>query len=271
MERITEQPSLYRHLEKMSVDELVTNINREDQKVAPAIEKELPKIGKMITAIEGQLRAGGRLIYLGAGSGGRLSVLDKVELPNTFGIEKGVVICLLAGGEENLLQVLEEKEDDTEDALRQMELYRVNEKDFVLGISASGSTPYVLEGLKRCKELDIPCGCIVNNPNSPIAAACDYPIEVVTGPEFISGSTRMKCGTVQKMLFDMISTTVFIRLGRIEDNRMVNVRLINNKAIDRSVKMLQEKRNIDNYEEAKKLVIDFGSVKKAMDFIDSQQ
>ncbi len=271
MERITEQPSLYRHLEKMSVDELVTNINREDQKVAPAIEKELPKIGKMITAIEGQLRAGGRLIYLGAGSGGRLSVLDKVELPNTFGIEKGVVICLLAGGEENLLQVLEEKEDDTEDALRQMELYRVNEKDFVLGISASGSTPYVLEGLKRCKELNIPCGCIVNNPNSPIAAACDYPIEVVTGPEFISGSTRMKCGTVQKMLFDMISTTVFIRLGRIEDNRMVNVRLINNKAIDRSVKMLQEKRNIDNYEEAKKLVIDFGSVKKAMDFIDSQQ
>ena len=271
MERITEQPSLYRHLEKMSVDELVTNINREDQKVAPAIEKELPKIGKMITAIEGQLRAGGRLIYLGAGSGGRLSVLDKVELPNTFGIEKGVVICLLAGGEENLLQVLEEKEDDTEDALRQMELYRVNEKDFVLGISASGSTPYVLEGLKRCKELDIPCGCIVNNPNSPIAAACDYPVEVITGPEFISGSTRMKCGTVQKMLFDMISTTVFIRLGRIEDNRMVNVRLINNKAIDRSVKMLQEKRNIDNYEEAKKLVIDFGSVKKAMDFIDSQQ
>ena len=271
MERITEQPSLYRHLEKMSVDELVTNINREDQKVAPAIEKELAEIGKMITAIEGQLRAGGRLIYLGAGSGGRLSVLDKVELPNTFGIEKGVVICLLAGGEENLLQVLEEKEDDTEDALRQMELYRVNEKDFVLGISASGSTPYVLEGLKRCKELNIPCGCIVNNPNSPIAAACDYPIEVVTGPEFISGSTRMKCGTVQKLLFDMISTPVFIRLGRIEDNRMVNVRLINNKAIDRSVKMLQEKRNIDNYEEAKKLVIDFGSVKKAMDFIDSQQ
>lgn len=271
MERITEQPSLYRHLEKMSVDELVTNINREDQKVAPAIEKELPKIGKMITAIEGQLRAGGRLIYLGAGSGGRLSVLDKVELPNTFGIEKGVVICLLAGGEENLLQVLEEKEDDTEDALRQMELYRVNEKDFVLGISASGSTPYVLEGLKRCKELNIPCGCIVNNPNSPIAAACDYPVEVITGPEFISGSTRMKCGTVQKMLFDMISTTVFIRLGRIEDNRMVNVRLINNKAIERSVKMLQEERNIADYEEAKKLIIDFGSVKKAMNHIDSQK
>ncbi len=271
MERITEQPSLYRHLEKMSVDELVTNINREDQKVVPAIEKEMTKINKMITVIEGQLRAGGRLVYLGAGSGGRLSVLDKVELPNIFGIEKDVVICLLAGGEENLLQVLEEKEDDSEDALRQMDLYQINEKDFVLGISASGSTPYVLDGLKKCRELNIPCGCIVNNPDSPIAAACDYPIEVVTGPEFISGSTRMKCGTVQKMLYDLIGTTLFIRLGRVEDNRMVNVRLTNNKTLERSVKMLQEKRNIDNYEEAKKLVIDFGSVKKAMDFIDSQQ
>lgn len=271
MERITEQPSLYRHLEKMSVDELVTNINTEDQKVALAIEKELPHISKMITAIEGQLRAGGRLFYLGAGSGGRLSVLDKVELPNTFGIEKGIVVCLLAGGEENLLQVLEEKEDDTEDALRQIELYHVNSKDFVVGISASGTTPYVLAGLQKCQELDIPCGCIVNNPDSPIAAACDYPVEVITGPEFISGSTRMKCGTVQKMLLDMISTTVFIRLGRVEDNRMVNVRLINNKAVDRSVKMLQEKRDIADYEEAKKLLFTFGSVKKAMDYIDSQQ
>lgn len=271
MERITECPSLYRHLEKMSVDELITNINREDQKVAPAIEKELPQISKLITAIEKQLRAGGRLFYLGAGSGGRLSVLDKVELPNTYGIEKGVVICLLAGGEENLLQVLEEKEDDTEDALRQMEQYQVNKKDFVFGISASGSTPYVLAGLKKCKELHIPCGCIVNNPDSPIAAVSDYPVEVITGPEFVSGSTRMKCGTVQKMLFDMISTTVFIRLGKVEDNRMVNVRLINNKALDRSVKMLQEKRGINDYEEAKKLVLNFGSVRKAMDFIDSQQ
>ncbi len=271
MERITEQPSLYRHLEKMSVDELIAKINREDQKVAPAIEKELPQISKMITSIENQLRAGGRLFYLGAGSGGRLSVLDKVELPNTYGIEKGVVNCLLAGGEENLLLVLEEKEDDTEDALRQIEQYQVNKKDFVLGISASGTTPFVLEGLKRCKKLNIPCGCIVNNPDSPIAAVSDYPVEVVTGPEFVSGSTRMKCGTVQKMLFDMISTTVFTRLGYIEDNRMINVRLVNNKAVDRSVKMLQANRNIIDYEEAKKLLLTFGSVKKAMDYIDSQQ
>lgn len=271
MERITEQPSLYRHLEKMSVDELVTNINREDQKVAPAIEKELPQISKLITAVEEQLRAGGRLFYLGAGSGGRLSVLDKIELPNTYGIEEGIVNCLLAGGEENLLQVLEEKEDDTEDAWRQMRQYQVNENDFVLGISASGTTPYVLAGLKKCKELNIPCGCIVNNPYSPIAAISDFPVEVITGPEFVSGSTRMKCGTVQKMLFDMISTTVMIRLGRVEDNRMVNVRLVNNKAVNRSVKMLQEKRGIPDYEQAKKLLLSFGSVKKAMDYIDSQQ
>ncbi len=271
MERITEQPSLYTHLEKMSVDELIADINREDQKVALAIEKELPQISKLISAIEDQLRSGGRLFYLGAGSGGRLSVLDKVELPNTYGIEKGVINCLLAGGEENLLQVLEEKEDDTEDAWRQMQKYQVNNKDFVLGISASGTTPYVLAGLKKCKELDIPCGCMVNNPDSPIAAASDFPVEVITGPEFVTGSTRMKCGTAQKMLFDMISTTVLIRLGRVEDNRMVNVRLINNKVVDRSVKMLMEQRNITDYEKAKKMILNFGNVKKAMDYIDSKQ
>ncbi len=269
MERITEQPSLYRHLEKMSVDELITNINQEDQKVALAIKKELPQISKLISAIEQQLRADGRLFYLGAGSGGRLSVLDKVELPNTYGIEKGVINCLLAGGEEKLLQVLEEKEDDTEDAWRQMQLYQVTSKDFVLGISASGTTPFVLAGLKKCKELQIPCGCIVGNPDSPIAAVADYPVEVITGPEFVTGSTRMKCGTVQKMLFDMISTTVLIRLGRVEDNRMVNVRLINDKVVDRSVKMLMEKRELTDYDQAKELILKYGNVKKAMDYLDS--
>jgi N-acetylmuramic acid 6-phosphate etherase len=270
MKKVTEQPSLHRHLDKMSVDELIFNINREDQKVAIAIEKELPQISKLISAIEDRLRSGGRLFYLGAGSGGRLSVLDKVELPNTYGIEKGVINCLLAGGEENLLQVLEEMEDDTEDAWQQMQKYQVSSHDFVLGISASGSTPYVLAGLEKCRALGIPCGCMVNNPDSPIAAASDFPVEVITGPEFVTGSTRMKCGTVQKMLFDMISTTVLIRLGRVEDNRMVNVRLINNKVVDRSVKMLMEKRNITDYEEAKTMILNFGNVKKAMDYIDSK-
>ena len=271
MERITEQPSKYRCLEKMSVDELITNINKEDQTVAFAIEQQLPQISKMIAAIEKQLKAGGRMFYLGAGSGGRLSVLDKIELPNTYGIEKGVINVILAGGEEKLVLALEAMEDDEEDAWNQMRGFEVSAGDFVIGISASGTTPFVLAGLKKCRENGIPCGCIVGNPDSPIAAVSDYPVEVITGPEFVTGSTRMKCGTVQKMLFDMISTTVLIRLGRVEDNRMVNVRLINNKVVDRSVKMLMEKRALTGYDEAKALILKYGNVKKAMDYIDSMK
>ena len=270
MERITEQPSQYRHLEKMSVDELITHINREDQTVALAIEKQLPQISRLITAVEMQLKAGGRMFYLGAGSGGRLSVLDKIELPNTYGIEKGVIEVILAGGEENLVLALEAMEDDEEDAWNQMQALQVSEKDFIIGISASGTTPFVLSGLKKCRENNIPCGCIVGNPDSPIAAVADFPVEVITGPEFVTGSTRMKCGTVQKMLFDMISTTVLIRMGRVEDNRMVNVRLINNKVVDRSVKMLMEKMALTDYEVAKELILKYGNVKKAMDYLNSE-
>ena len=269
MERITEQPSLYSDLEKMSVDELIANINKEDQTVAFAIEKQLPQISRMITAIEHQLKAGGRMFYLGAGSGGRLSVLDKIELPNTYGIEKGVINVILAGGEENLVLALEAMEDDEEDAWNQMQAFEVTGRDFVIGISASGTTPFVLAGLQKCREHHIPCGCIVGNPGSPIAAVAGYPVEVITGPEFVTGSTRMKCGTVQKMVFDMISTTVLIRLGRVEGNRMVNVRLINNKVVDRSVKMLMEKRGLTGYDEAKALILKYGNVRKAMDHIDS--
>ncbi|MDR1667418.1 MAG: N-acetylmuramic acid 6-phosphate etherase [Bacteroidales bacterium] len=270
MEKITEQPSRYRHLEKMTVAELIGNINREDQRVAIAIEKELPSIGRLITAVENCLRNGGRMFYLGAGSGGRLSVLDKIELPNTYGIEKGVINTILAGGEEYLVEAREEKEDDEEDAWRQMQNWRVSPEDIVIGISASGTTPFVSAGLRKCRELHIPCGCIVSNPGSPIAALADYPVEIITGPEFVTGSTRMKCGTAQKMLFDMISTTVLIRLGKVEDNKMVNVRLINNKVVDRSVKMLMEKRNLSDYDEAQKLILQFGNVKKAMDHLDAK-
>ena len=267
MERITEQPSKYRHLEKMSVNELIVNINKEDQIVALAIEKELPHIGKMIAAIEKQLKAGGRMFYMGSGAGGRLSVLDKIELPNTYGIEKGVINVILSGGEENLVLALEEMEDDEEDALRQIQKFGLSEKDFVIGISASGTTPFVLAGLKKCRELGIPCGCIVNNPDSPIAAHSDYPVEIVMGPEFVTGSTRMKCGTAQKMLLDMISTTVLIRMGRVEDNRMVNVRLINNKVVDRSIKMILEKSDLTDYEEAKAVLLKCGNVKKSLEYL----
>ena len=271
MERITEQPSQYRHLEKMSVDELIANINKEDQTVALVIQKALPQVSRLITAVEEQLKRGGRMFYLGSGAGGRLSVLDKIELSNTYGIEKGVMNAILAGGEENLLLALEEMEDDEEDAWKQMQIFHVSDRDFIIGISASGTSPFVLAGLKKCKENNIPCGCIVSNPNSPIAAIADYPIEVITGPEFVTGSTRMKCGTAQKMLFDMISTTVLIRLGRVEDNKMVNVRLINNKVVDRSIKMIMELSGMTDYEQAKEILIKCGNVKKSVDYIHTNQ
>ncbi|KAA6300140.1 MAG: N-acetylmuramic acid 6-phosphate etherase [Candidatus Ordinivivax streblomastigis] len=267
MERLTEQPSRYNHLEKMSVDELIANINKEDQTVALAIQRELPSISQLINAVEGQLRSGGRMFYMGCGSGGRLSVLDKIELPNTYGIEKGIINVILAGGEENLVLALEAKEDDLEDAWNQMQAFNVNEKDFVIGISASGTTPFVLSGLKKCRENHIPCGCIVSNPGSPISAEADYPVEVITGPEFVTGSTRMKCGTAQKMLFDMISTTVLIRLGRVEGNKMVNVRLINDKVVDRSVKMIMELSGLADYDRTKEVLLKCGNVKKSVEWI----
>lgn len=267
MIRITEQPSLYRHLEKMSVEELTANINNEDKKVALAIEKALPQLNKLITAIVEKLQDGGRMFYLGAGSGGRLSVLDAIELPTTYGIEKGIVNVILAGGVEHLIEAPEEKEDDTEAGWNELVKHDISSKDIVVGISASGTTPFVLSALHQCKVNNIVAGCIVSNPGSPIAAAAAIPVEVITGPEFVTGSTRMKAGTAQKMIFDMISTTTMIRLGRVEDNSMVNVLLINDKITDRAVKILMEKASLKNYEEAKAILLKYGSVKKAMDVI----
>ncbi|MBI0401244.1 N-acetylmuramic acid 6-phosphate etherase [Cyclobacterium marinum] len=265
MTKITEQPSLYRHLEKMSIEELTANINNEDKKVALAIEKALPEINLLIKNIVEKLENGGRLFYLGAGSGGRLSVLDAIELPTTYGIPKGKVNVILAGGVDRLIEAREEKEDDPNAGWEALKGYEVSENDFVLGISASGTTPFVLGALKSCRANGVLTGCIVSNPESPIAANADYPVEVLTGPEFVSGSTRMKCGTAQKMIFDMISTTSMIRLGRVEDNKMVNVLLINDKIVDRSVKMLMERAEMSNYEEAKELLMEKGSVKSALE------
>jgi len=265
MTKITEQPSLYRHLEKMSIEELTANINNEDKKVALAIEKALPEINLLIKNIVDKLENGGRLFYLGAGSGGRLSVLDAIELPTTYGIPKGKVNVILAGGVDRLIEAREEKEDDPNAGWEALKGYEVSENDFVLGISASGTTPFVLGALKSCRANGVLTGCIVSNPESPIAANADYPVQVLTGPEFVSGSTRMKCGTAQKMIFDMISTTSMIRLGRVEDNKMVNVLLINDKIVDRSVKMLMERAEMSNYEEAKELLLEKGSVKSALE------
>lgn len=207
------------------------------------------------------------MFYLGAGSGGRLSVLDVIELPTTYGAPKGQFNAILAGGEEHLIDALEEKEDDTDEGWARLRAYEVCPADIVVGISASGSTPFVLEGLKKCQEQGITTGCIVSNPDTPIAAMVNYPVEVITGPEFITGSTRMKCGTAQKMIFDMISTTTMIALGKIEDNRMVNVALINDKITDRAVKMLMDLAKIHSYDSAKALLLQSGSVKNAIDHL----
>lgn len=265
MTKITEQPSKYRHLEKMSIEELTATINKEDKTVAFAIEEALPQLNALIAAIVSKLSKGGRMFYLGAGSGGRLSVLDAIELPTTYGIPKGQVNVILAGGVERLVDALEEKEDDITEGWRALQEAKVSSNDIVIGISASGTTPFVLESLKHCRENNICTGCIVSNPDSPIATQADYPVEVITGPEFISGSTRMKCGTAQKMIFDMISTTTMIRLGRVEDNKMVNVALINDKIIDRAVKILMERAGITDYVQAKAILMEHGSVKKALD------
>lgn len=266
--RLTEQPSMYDHLEKMSVKELLHNINEEDKTVPLAIEKVLPDLEKLVTAIEKQLRDGGRMFYCGCGTGGRLSVLDAIELPNTYGIDPNQIQCVLAGGVENLVLALEEKEDDLEEGWRTLQERNVSPKDIVVGISASGTTPYVLNTLKHCQENHIPTGSFVNNPDSPISKYSDYPVEVITGPEFVTGSTRMKAGTSQKLICDMISTTVLCRLGRIEGNRMVNVRLINDKVVDRSVRMLMERNpSLTDYEYCKEMIKKCGTVKKTEKYL----
>lgn len=265
MDRITEQPSKHRNLETKSIDELIGAINEEDHQVAPAIRKALPQISRLITAIVDKLEKGGRMFYVGAGSGGRLSVLDVIEIPTTYGVPKGMLNVVLAGGVERLADALEEKEDDISEGWSQLEEASISQKDIVIGVSASGTTPFVLETLRKCKENGIVTGCLVNNLGSPVSKFADFPIEVITGQEFVTGSTRMKAGTSQKMMFDMISTTAMIQLGRVEDNSMVNVKLINEKITDRAVRILMDKINMDDYDKAKHLLLKEGSVKKAID------
>lgn len=263
--KITEQPSKYRHLEKMPIEEITAAINQEDKSVAFSIEKALPSINQLISVIVEKLKLGGRIFYIATGSGGRLSVLDVIELPTTFGVSKGIFNVVLAGGTDRLVEALEEKEDDTTEGWRMLQSENISEKDIAVGISASGTTPFVLAALEECHKRNITTGCIVSNPNSPIADQADYGVEVITGPEILAGSTRMKCGTAQKMILDMISTTVMIQLGRVEDNRMVNMKMLNKKMMDRSVEMLMEKAEMNDYEKAKELLIKHGSVKKAAD------
>lgn len=262
--RITEQPSHYDHLEQMSIEQLTADINNENMTVPAAIEKALPAINRLIETVERKLNNGGRLFYVGCGTGGRLATLDTIEVQNTYGTDGTQIQAVFPGGIGCLTQTRESREDDTENSWQQLLDKHVSTDDIVVGISASGTTPFVLAALRHCRAVGITTGCIVNNPNSPIATEADYPVEVITGPEFVTGSTRMKAGTSQKLIFDMISTTVQIRLGRVEGNKMVNAKLINNKLIDRAVRIFMERNpQYTDYEEAKTIVLKAGSVKKA--------
>ncbi len=266
-ERVTEQPSRYRHLEQMSIHDLLININSEDKLVPIAVEKVLPQIEKLVEVIADKMLSGGRLFYIGAGTSGRLGVVDSSECPPTYGVPHGLVVGLIAGGEDAMFKAVEFAEDSTEDGWIDLEKHKVSPADVVVGIAASGTTPYVIGALNECRKRGIITGSITCNPGAPVSAAADFPIEVVVGPEFVTGSTRMKSGTAQKLVLNMISTSVMIQLGRVEDNKMVNMQLSNEKLLDRGVKMLMEKLEEPSYEKAKDLLLAHGSVKKAVESV----
>ena len=266
-EKITEQSSNYRHLQKMTVSEILTNINAEDNTVPGAVENAIPQIEKLAEAASDKMLMGGRMFYIGAGTSGRLGIVDASECPPTYGVPKGLVIGIIAGGEKAITNAVEFAEDDREQGWKDLLEYDVSDKDVVIGIAASGTTPYVIGALDECRKRGIVTGSISCNPGSPVSTAADFPIEVVVGPEFVTGSTRMKSGTAQKLVLNMISTTVMIQLGRVEDNKMVNMQLTNDKLVDRGTKMLMERVKMVDYEMAKELLLKYGSVKKAADSV----
>jgi N-acetylmuramic acid 6-phosphate etherase len=264
MERITETSSRYRHLEKMSAREILENMNREDQEVPLAVARAIPQIEALISAIVPKMQRDGRLFYIGAGTSGRLGVLDASECPPTFGVSEDLVLGLIAGGDRAIRHAIEAAEDSTTQAWQDLQAYGIDEDDTVIGIAASGTTPYVIGGLQACRARGILTGCVTCNPGSPLAANADFPIEVVVGPEFVTGSTRLKAGTAQKLVLNMISTSVMIRLGRVLDNKMVDMKLSNVKLVDRGAKMLVQNLSLP-YDEARELLLKHGSVRHAME------
>lgn len=266
MQKITEQPSPYRHLEKMPIDELLSNMNKEDKSVPLAVEKAIPSITPLVTAIISKMKNGGRLFYIGAGTSGRLGILDASECPPTYGVPEDWVIGLIAGGDKAIRKSAEFAEDSTTQAWADLQEHFITQQDVVIGIAASGTTPYVLHGLKDCQKNNILTGSISCNPNAPISEFSDHPIEVITGPEFVTGSTRMKAGTAQKLVLNMISTSVMIGLGRVLDNKMVDMQLTNNKLVERGALMLKKELGI-TFEEAEKLLLEHGSVRKAIEVL----
>ncbi len=265
MKKTTESDSLYHDLENQSIQELLTGINQEDAKVAGAIKTCIPTIEGLVKVIVEKMKAGGRLFYLGAGTSGRLGIVDASELPPTYGVEHGLVIGLIAGGDTAIRKAVEFAEDNEEGGWQDLQKHLINHKDVVIGIAASGTTPYVTGALKRCRENKIVTGCITCNAEAPVIEQADFPIVAIVGPEFVTGSTRMKAGTAQKLILNMISTTTMIRLGRIKGNKMVDMQLSNNKLIDRGTRMIMEKTGLD-YDQAKGLLEKHGNVRKAIDY-----
>jgi len=263
MKKTTESDSNYDGLDKMSTVDLLININREDKTVALSVENQIPQIEQLINAIVPKMKIGGRLFYLGAGTSGRLGVIDASECPPTFGVDHGLVIGIMAGGDKAMRKAVEFAEDNTDLGWKDLQTYNINENDVVIGIAASGTTPYVIGALKKCQEENVATGSIVCNANSPVSKVANFPIEVVVGPEFVTGSTRMKSGTAQKLVLNMISTAVMIQLGKVKGNKMVDMQLSNNKLVDRGVKMIMSEIGVD-YEVANALLNKFGSVRNAV-------
>lgn len=261
--KITEEASLYNDLEHKSVEALLQDINTEDQKVALAVQKTIPQIAKLVKLIVPRMKRGGRIFYMGAGTSGRLGVLDASELPPTFGVSKTLVIGLIAGGDTALRNAVEAAEDDEEHGWNELAEHNINNNDTVIGIAASGTTPYVVGALRDAREHGILTACITSNPDSPMAAESDIAIEMIVGPEYVTGSSRMKSGTGQKMILNMISTAVMIQLGRVKGNKMVNMQLTNQKLVDRGTRMLVDILGLD-YGKAKSLLLLHGSVEKVL-------
>ena len=261
---ITESPSVFQHLDKMSVHEILAGINQEDAKIHLAIEKVIPQIEMLIGQIMERMPLGGRVFYLGAGTSGRLGVLDASEISPTFGVPPGIIIGLIAGGDTALRSAVEAAEDNPDKAWKELQTFQINTLDTVVGIAASGTTPYVIGGIQKARENGLLTGCITCNPDSPLAQVSEYPIEAVVGPEFVTGSTRLKAGTAQKLILNMLSTTLMIKMGRVKGNKMVNMQLTNKKLIERGTRMIVEETHIPK-EKALEMLLQYGSVKKVLD------
>ncbi len=261
---VTEQDSLYNNLELKSTSEILSNINKEDKTVALAVEEVVSKIEDFVNAAVEKMKDGGRLFYIGAGTSGRLGVLDASECPPTFGVPFDLVVGIIAGGDTAIRRAVENAEDDNEQAWKDLEKFNISKNDVLVGIAASGRTPYVIGGLKRANELGLITGCVVCNADSAVAASAKYPIEVVVGPEYLTGSTRMKAGTAQKLVLNMISTTLMIKLGKVKGNKMVDMQLTNNKLVNRGINMIIAETGTTK-ENATQLLSTYGSVRKAVE------